>query len=282
MKDHTLRNGFASWRSYWNFRREIARDWRYIRSYEAQKFLDLLAQESHARVSNIPKGSRFYRAQVAHHDEFDPAIEDTVPAPALPERMRPFADRASEGRVNPKGIPCLYMAADRHTALAECRPWIGSLVSIGVLQTERALNVVDCTRGAESNPIYFEGEPSFEKRSEAVWGHVSRAFREPATREDNIAEYASTQVIAETFRAEGFHGIAYRSAFGTDRFNIALFELDATSLLMCELHEIKNVEFKHDQAANPYYVKRDETGGASLIRNVIVGIRPVESKDEPA
>ncbi|WP_366931004.1 RES family NAD+ phosphorylase [Mesorhizobium sp.] len=48
--------------------------------------------------------------------------------------MRPLAGRASEGRANPKGIPCLYMAVDRHTALAECRPWIGSLVSIGAFK----------------------------------------------------------------------------------------------------------------------------------------------------
>jgi hypothetical protein len=233
--------GFASWRSYWDFHREIARDWRYIRSPAAQRFLDRLCQESHSRITVIHAGRNFYRAQVAHHDELDPAIEDIVPAPALPGRMKPFADRASEGRVNPKGTPCLYMAADRRRALAECRPWIGSLVSIGVFRTERDLRVVDCTREVERSPIFLKGEPSLEERSKAVWTHLAKAFRQPVTREGNIAEYAPTQVIAETFRAQGFDGVAYRSAFGTDRFNVALFDLNAASLVMCELHEIKDV-----------------------------------------
>ena len=65
------------------------------------------------------------------------------------------------------------------------------------------------------------------KRTEAVWGHIARAFREPVTRDDDVADYATTQVIAEGFRAERFDGLVCRSSFGTDRFNVALFDLDA-------------------------------------------------------
>jgi hypothetical protein len=65
------------------------------------------------------------------------------------------------------------------------------------------------------------------KRTEAVWGDIARAFGEPVTRDDDVADYATTQVIAEVFRAERFDGLVCRSSVGTDRFNVALFDLDA-------------------------------------------------------
>src|SRR5712691_7918522 len=100
---------FDSWRSYWSFRREVARDWRYVRSAEGQRFLAAVAAGSHARSAD---------------------------------------------------------------------------------------------KGAERIPFYFDGEPSPAKRVEAVWSHIARAFREPVTRDDDVASYAATQVIAEIFRAE--------------------------------------------------------------------------------
>ncbi len=40
-------------------------------------------------------------------------LESIDPHPL--ERMKPRKDRAQEGRVNPKGIPCLYVATDAET-----------------------------------------------------------------------------------------------------------------------------------------------------------------------
>lgn len=271
---------FASWRSYWDFRREVAREWRYSWSDTSRAFLTTLVSESYSRVAVINKGAHFYRAQVAHHDAYEPDIEGTVPGPALPERMRPLRGKASDGRANPKGIPCLYMAADRHTALAEVRPWIGSLVSIGVFKTNRELKVVDCTKGASKNPLFIDGEPTAKKKSAAVWAHVGRAFREPVMRDDNTADYAPTQAIAEAFRREGFDGVAYRSAFGTDRFNLAIFDLDAAAIVKNELHEIKDVTFKFSETANPYFVRTEGDGKDTLIQNVITGFFPVKPPDE--
>jgi hypothetical protein len=233
-----------------------------------------LASGSRSRSVEVAAGRHFYRSQVAHRDEEIAEIEDSVPGAALPERMRPFRDRATEGRVNPKGIPCLYLASDEHTAMAEARPWIGSLVSVGVFRVTRPLRLVDCTQGADRHPLYIDGEPSPEQRTLAVWADVAAAFREPVTREDDLASYAPTQVIAETFRAEGFDGLAYRSAFGTDRYNLALFDLDAAELVMCALHEIGDVELKHREISNPYYVQQRGDGSTELVQNVIVGIEP--------
>jgi hypothetical protein len=207
-----MTHGFASWRSYREFSQEIARKSRHFWSPETNQFLDTLSVRSGARVGELAAGAHFYRAQIAH--DYD---SDGVPAPALPERMTPYPDRAREGRVNPKGIPCLYMASDVHTAMAECRPWVGSLVSVGKFEIARALRIVDCTSDREKSGFYFsllrkEYEPPAEQIEEAVWGDVAHAFRKPVTRDDDVADYASTQVIAELFRRERFDGVGYRSA----------------------------------------------------------------------
>jgi RES domain len=246
-----MTQGFASWRSYREFKQEIAREYRHFWSTEIQQFLDTLAVGSRARVGELAAERFFYQAQVAHDSD-----SDGIPCPASSLRMTPRANCASEGRVNPKGIPCLYMAGDLHTAMAECRPWVGSLVSVGMFKTVRTLRIVDCTRDMERPAFYFpkEYERSAEKIEEAVWGDVSHAFREPVTRADDVADYAPTQVIAELFRREGFDGVGYRSAFGTDRFNVALFDVNAALLHMCSLYEIGDVQLTWKETANPYYV----------------------------
>jgi RES domain-containing protein len=269
---------FPSWRSYWRFAAEVSHRWRYVQSPETADFLKLVARQARDRLVDMAAGQRFYRAQKAAHDWFDQNLGEAVDGPALPERMTPLPGTAAEGRVNPKGIPCFYMAGDEHTAIAEVRPWIGSKVSVGLFRTVRDLRLVDCTRDAERQPIYFD-EPDVEARTKAVWTHIAQAFREPVTREDDRADYAPTQIVAETFRAEGFDGVAYRSGFGTDRFNVALFALDATDLEMCSIYEIRDVTLDYKMADNPYYVQTDDDGNRTLVRNVITAIHPIDKKE---
>jgi hypothetical protein len=271
-------NEFQSWRSFWQFAAEVSHRWRYVQSPETTHFLKLAAAQALDRVAEVPSGRRFYRAQKAVHGWFDDNIGEEMDGPALPERMSPLPDVATEGRVNPKGIPCFYMAADEHTAIAEVRPWIGSKVSVGLFRTLRDLRLVDCTRDADKQPLYLD-EPDADARAKAVWTHIAHAFREPATREDDRADYAPTQIIAEVFRAEGFDGVAYRSGFGTDRFNVALFVLDATELEMCSIYEIKDVTLDYRMTDNPYYLQIDAEGHRSLVRNVITAIMPLEKEN---
>jgi hypothetical protein len=63
-------------------------------------------------------------------------------------------------------------------------------------------------------------------------------------------------------------------AFGTNHFNIALFDLDAAELVMCSLHEIRDVELKHAQAANPYYVQQDADGRRRFCKMSSSGLSP--------
>lgn len=270
----TGKSGFATWKAYWDFAREVSDRRRYLLSQASQAFLDELMLTSRKRLTVLNEGHRFYRAQVAHA-EFDDPEFGPITRPAPPTRMLPLPHSASDGRANPRGIPCLYMADDRHTAIAEVRPWIGSLVSVASMRTLKALTLVNVRAETDSETIYLFGEPSPEACEATIWSHVARAFREPVLREDNRAGYAPTQIIAEAFRERGYDGILYGSSFGIGTNNVVLFDVGGAELEYCEIHEIKTVNLVHSEIDNPYFVRKNKDGSSSLIQNVIAGIGPV-------
>src|SRR4029077_8932976 len=137
---------FKSWNSYGDFNREVVRQRRYVRTPEAEDFLRGVASSCKARLRQVHQGTIFWRAQLGHDSqvlsqqnnyEGDVAFE--------PLRMKPRKERAPEGRVNPKGIPCLYLSTTRSAAMSEVRPWIGALVSVAQFQITRDLTIVDCS-----------------------------------------------------------------------------------------------------------------------------------------
>ena len=154
--------------------------------------------------------------------------------------MKPLPDKAYDGRANPKGIPCLYLATRKETALSEVRPWIGSYVSVGQFKILRDVELIDCSRGHKDSSLHFwlqEQEPEPAEREKAVWSDIDWAFAEPMTRSDETADYVATQILAELFKREGFEGIAYKSNFGDDGYNVALFDIDAADLINCGLYK---------------------------------------------
>ncbi|MDP2331028.1 MAG: RES family NAD+ phosphorylase [Reyranella sp.] len=159
--------------------------------------------------------------------------------------MKPLPDRASEGRINPKGIPCLYFATTREGAMSEVRPWIGSVVSVGRFRINRDLVVADCSllhdyvASAATRPSSLEIE-------KIIWAHIDNAFSRPVTRSDDTAEYAATQVLAELFRIEGYDGVMYQSSLSTKGKNVALFDLDCAELTEAAIFSVRRVAFEFE------------------------------------
>jgi len=210
-------------------------------------------------VREVPAGAIFWRSQLAHAWRREEEIDDFVPFPASPERMKPLADRAQEGRANPKGIPCLYLSTSEEAALSEARPWIGAYLSLAQFETVRPLRLVDCSVHDPNslNLVGLLGEATPDEIHEAVWADVDRAFAEPVTRSDDTAEYAATQIIAETFRSAGYDGIVFKSFFDKQRgFNLALFDTETARQLNCSLFEAKNVTYEFSEQGETYYLPK--------------------------
>jgi len=244
---------FASWRDYWKFENEVRRQRRYSLTNEARRFLEGIAATCPSRVEQVPEGWRGWRAQLGHDWRYDDGAEGEVACAFNPDRMKPLADRAHEGRVNPKGIPCLYMATTPETAMSEVRPWVGSSVSLGEFIVARPLQIVNCCKYHEKMPIFLK-EPDRGEIEKAVWAYIDRAFARPVTSSDDRADYAPTQIIAELFKDLGYDGLYYKSAFGEKGYNVAIFDLGAAGLVTCSLHEVTKIGYSFRQSDSTYSV----------------------------
>ena len=173
-----------------------------------------------------------------------------VPHAYLPERMKPRPELATDGRVNPKGIACLYLATCKKTATLEVRPLIGSYVSLGQFKVLRAIRVVDCTVGMDAPAKRRRATRTVPQDAETtVWLDINDAFSKPVERGDSSLDYVPTQILAETFKRHGFDGVAYKSSYGEEGLNVALFDIEAADLVEPPtLYRIKDVSIEMEEA----------------------------------
>jgi hypothetical protein len=245
---------FSSVHSYSHFAAAVRWQRRFTRDASQNEFIAAVTASSVGRHQTLRGGSLLFRAQLGcewptpeEEEEGDAGARGYPPA-----RMKPLRNRASEGRVNPRGIPCLYMATTPETAAAEVRPWLGAFVSVAQMKTARDITLVNCTPDGRRDRIYFE-EPGPSERERAVWRDIDQAFSQPIERTEHSDDYAPTQVLAEEFRAQGLDGIAYRSALGGG-YNIALFDLDGADVINCTVHHVRKISFDLPEVANRYFV----------------------------
>lgn len=234
-------------------------DWyqrRFVRTSEDNGFLCEVLRTSKTRIIKMPAGQGLWRAQRGHTWRKlcqDGQYIDDIPAPYPQERMKPLADRASEGRANPKGIPVLYLSNRPETAMSEVRPQLGSYVSCAHFKTTRALKIVDFSVYHGQGHTFYWDEPDAPEREKAVWAQIDSAFSEPTRVGDDTADYVPTQVISELFKNNGCDGVAYKSAFEEKGYNVALFNIEDADITLCSLHEVKSVKFSFSQTDNPSY-----------------------------
>jgi hypothetical protein len=221
---------FTSWDDYKKFARDI-RECRYIHTPSVRRFLEAVSQTAKRRVHLMEEEWDFWRAQGGYRGK-------RVRRPHPDNRMKPLPGRAFEGRVNPKGVPCLYGAKSPETAIAEIRPWKGEIVSVAVFKVRSNLKIVDCC--TEHDGIGVSSllntnrltKPAMKDIESDIWNHIDRAFSEPISRTDDQADYVPRQVIAEVFKRDGYDGIGYRSRLSENGVNVALLIQRSPRLLI--------------------------------------------------
>jgi RES domain len=183
---------FSSANAFGDFARSIRGEMRYVRTAAQEEFLAAVVATSGARAVPVQAGHAFWRAQLGRKvDQDGETIEIAEPHP--PERMKPRPEMATDGRANPRGIPCLYLASSKETATLEVRPLIGSSVSVGQFVVLRDIRGADCSRDKSGDHALeilekvaagAAGEKWTPERVEkAVWADINEAFSEPVERE---------------------------------------------------------------------------------------------------
>jgi hypothetical protein len=236
---------FASAEEFVHF--EVETKWRrrFFLDERCTRFLADVRETAARHVLEVPEDQLFWRAQIAHKLEVATGgIGPDIVAPAPPERMKPLRGRAVEGRANYKGIPHLYVASDPNTAIAEVRPGLGSLVTLACVRFPRALKLVDCGTAKPFGMSALAAVLSALEPAQIevfIWSSINEAFSEPVSRSDDAGEYVATQILAELFKSMGFDGVAYRSGFGENGFNMVAFEPDPAEIASCSLYRLTSV-----------------------------------------
>lgn len=225
-------------------------EFRYTRTSEQASFLVSLVETARKRILPLPEGTVLYRAQIGH--AWGGPDDMKIPAPYPSARMKPLAEFASDGRINPRGIPYLYLSSDQPTAALEVRPQIGCYITIAQFKLVRDLVVIDCSRSAypEADVFDLRRGKSADDVEEMIWTDLSRSFSMPATVSEGSTDYVPTQVISETFRAAGHGGIAYKSGYGPYAKNFALFDLESANVIKRQLFYVSDlsIELKRGDA----------------------------------
>jgi hypothetical protein len=232
-----------------------------VQTPEHQVFLDAVKTTAPERTATMKSGHILWRAQLGHdwrtHEQDGVSYEVETAHPVA--RMKPIPDKASDGRVSTRGIPCLYLATQEDTAILEVRPLIGSFVSVAQFRTRRELRLVDCSRKEIGDLAFLEPNLSADDVDKIVWSDMNRAFSEPVERGDESLDYIPTQILAEHFKFLGFDGVAYKSSYGESGFNVALFDLASADLINCGLYRIKDVSITKQEADSRYFIKEPPT-----------------------
>lgn len=236
--------GFKSWNSYGDFAREVTHSNRYIQSDDVKDFLSNVLATSRSRGKTVKLGSLFWRAQLGSKSRPLCYVGEKVvhrPEPFPPERMKPVPFEAQEGRVNSKGMPYLYLATTKETAMSEVRPWLNSRISVWQFKTVKDLKLIDCSVHPSDDAIVYIEEPDDQTKEEVVWGDIDRAFSKPITLSDMVSDYVPTQILAELFKLNGFDGVLYRSAL-SDGLNLALFDIAAATMIKGLLYRTEKIQ----------------------------------------
>ena len=216
---------------YGRFEASVKSEFRYVWSEEIHEFLKLVRASCHKREEKIPASQPFYRARlgverkdqlVTEGDKF--YFEKLIPYEA--DKMKPIENWNGEGRANPRGIACLYMATTPQTAFAEVRPWIGAEVSVARIEAARELTIIDCARTRKLGATAGMFTDPAATEEDGIWYAIDLAFATPVSKEEESRNYIPTQILAELFKSAKYDGIKYKSLLREDGYNIALFNLD--------------------------------------------------------
>ena len=97
--------------------------------------------------------------------------------------MTPKAEYVGDGRVNPRGIACLYLATTPSAAISEMRAWVGSFITMAQFKTVRECLLVDCSRNKTeswaweaTNPEDARNEHDAATKESGVWATSIRVF----------------------------------------------------------------------------------------------------------
>jgi hypothetical protein len=243
-------------RDFRRLKMSLMRKNRYIFEPKINEIINKIRDFMKQRIKVLKKEETLlWRAQIV--SDIDEVDEDSV-CPLKRDRMFPLENKATEGRANPKGIAYVYLAENEAIAISEVRPWPGKYVSCGTFGIKRNIRLIDFSLDKENSLIidFYNNLVISKNTIENLWGELNAEFARPVDRNNDTAEYVTTQLVSEIVRSEGYDGIIYNSGYSNENVkgcNIVIFDREILKLKMNKIYRIDNIKFNYSEVNNPHY-----------------------------
>lgn len=179
------------------------------RFFTQDKILNILKDIKFERFFPDDTKYTLYRARVGNYLEQSDS-----------EMLAPPKHVTLDGRCNPKGIPYLYLALEKDTAIYEVRPNPHEEVTIAEL-------TVDLTNVLSLKPYSYKEITCFWESLTQEQIALIKCIDDGMSRKINDKskiEYLPFQYIAEYIKSIGFNGFLYSSSVFENGHNLVMFD----------------------------------------------------------
>jgi hypothetical protein len=181
----------------------------------------------------------WYRARISENgDSFE-----------LDNMGSPPKKSASNGRANPVGIPYLYLASDKQTAISEVRPQTGHSVCVAKFELQGELKIIDLRHPRLTiSPFYVEDEAELARLRADIelLEKLGQELTRPVLQSAAAFDYIPSQYLCEFVKSMGWDGVMYRSSVGNG-VNIALFDTLRAQAISSTMSTVVGVNFVVDE-----------------------------------
>ncbi|MDO7266244.1 RES family NAD+ phosphorylase [Shouchella clausii] len=231
-EEYLLENSLLKTFQWLDFVNEIKSNIRFHTNIINTNVLSKLCKSS---ITYFKKGDLFYRARIATKDGF--GINEMGPPPN---------EKATNGRANPAGISCLYLADGTKTAIHEIKAALYDYVNIGTFQLKEDIAVVDFSGLDKISPFilkYLELKDYIINKDHLR--KIGADIGKPLRRNDSSLDYLPTQYIVDFIKSEEHIGIKYNSTVYKKGYNLAIFKSDLFECKEVQLVEVKKVSYEY-------------------------------------
>lgn len=229
LRDHCL-TGEETWAKF-------SSDLKHELRFHKHLNLNVLQQlfESETLHLKLNQGEKLYRSRISSNGKMYP--KDQMGAPP--------ADKASEGRVNSKGIPCLYLANSMQTTLHEIRARDFDEVTVATFTPIKTVTLIDLRKLNHLSPFAAGIGLDWFAVNVEILLQISRDIAKPMRRNDSVLDYLPSQYIADFIKSLGYDGICFFSTLnGLEHgVNYAFFDERKFRCTNVKLVRVKNLEF---------------------------------------
>ncbi len=208
--------------------------------FHLKSVLDLnkLSQLLGMTSTHIERGKIYYRGRISESGGYTTDLMGHPPA-----RM------AKSGRANPVGISYLYLADELLTTLFETRASLHDYVTIGEFRLNEKIKIIDLKEVGNLDPFELAEQGVLESYLAYLpfLEELGNELSKPVRRNDSELDYLPTQYLTEFIKSLGADGVAYGSSLNKAGKNFAIFYPEKLECINVQIHEITNIEFKHQK-----------------------------------